>query len=283
MSRIVNGRHRYDINLWLEAPAKYQGEIHWRLLKNGKALVTASNKFATIGLLPKNINRPDDFIFLMTYADRGLPLELEDRRIELYKKMGITHICFNYSGAGFQPRTAKFIQKIRQAGIKTIMQRSGSFGLDVRPIRKANNGKGSLYPVAMESYKTLTSENNKAKLQGVKEYMDAFLLDYEQHGAAAHPSYDDKVTVAAFCKAAGINGTLTAKAVKEKYREKYLRFRDNLLIKPITGVSALVESVKPRTPFFVEQGSGVPIGLKLDYKLYSKVTTYNLPMIYTSP
>ncbi len=283
MARIVKGKYRYDINLWIETPAKYSGEIYWRLLKNGQALVKASNKFSTVGLLPQKINRPDDFIFFLTYADRGLPTVLQERRIELYKKMGVTHIAFNYSGGGFSPRTAKFIQKIRRAGIKTVLQRSGSFSPETRTLRLANSGKGALYPAALECYNALTSKDNQTLLRRVKKYMDGFLLDYEQSGAAAHPSYNDKVTVAAFCQSAGIKRRLTAKRVKKSYRNQYLHFRDKLLIKPITGVAALIKSVKPGTPFFVEQGTGMPIGLKLDYKLYNKAATYNLPMIYTSP
>ncbi len=114
--------------------------------------------------------------------------------------------------------------------------------------------------------------------------VEALFWDWEPQNARQNPKWDDKPTIEAFAKEMGLDvKTLTPETLKSKYRKEWLAFRSKQIANVVKSWAKYVRSIDPNITLAIGQGSGWPVDVHVDYKLYDDIPNIiHLPMVYTS-
>lgn len=118
----------------------------------------------------------------------------------------------------------------------------------------------------------------------VAPIIDGVFWDYEPANAMHNPLFDDAPTVAAFAQKEGLDpATLTQERLQGELRERFLAFRTWQLGEVLRLWAQYIHDIRPDLEIAVCQGSGMPPGRNVDYRVYDDIPKLiHLPMIYTS-
>ncbi|MFH0797506.1 MAG: hypothetical protein V2A65_10735 [Candidatus Omnitrophota bacterium] len=271
----VNNSELYSVDVWIKSLRKLQGSIYWQMRQGSRVLADVQTFIKTTGAIDNQAPLPKDTILYAYYGDRNPPPAVVDEVVSLYRRIGITHVTENRYGQQFE-------KKLKDAGIKLIGQRSGSFidlmeqYLPEGPVYK----KVGLYNSVRDFADKMLTVEKETFISSGAERVDGFIWDLEPDGPAVHPGYDDRETIKAFCREKG-RPEISPEEIKARYAKEYYDYRMKLMGMPVSALEKMVHSVRPGIPLFICQGNGLPIGELLDYKAYDEVADYHMPMIYT--
>lgn len=280
--RLIKNDYDYRLFSYLIAPAKLNGKIYWQLKYGDEILLEESSHLITVGTIDPNAKLPKRFTY--GFSGGGVLWSFPDGKYnmlaDLYRRLGVTSTDIGYyiNYTEISERKKAFCDAFHDAGLSINVIRGGSFTKYRRSNPDKYGEKGLVWGVHKEA-ELCNQEKERAAFALIAPYADGYTFDYEPIGPQRIPGYDDKPTIAAFAKKYGIKEKLTERLLKGKYREKYFRYRQELLTEPIKAVRNMVDTVK-KVPIYLEQGSG--IGANVDYKLYDKYVDFHCPMIYTS-
>jgi hypothetical protein len=280
-NRVIKNKYNYYILVWLKSPDKFTGKVYWNLKYGDKIMAEASSNMQTVGTIDPKLKLPNKFRWNIS---AGLIYTVPDndykRFADFCRRLGINSASVNYGGPISAERKAAF-DALRQAGIKNIANRGGSFGkyLSSGFRQKKTMANGGLEAATAKAAEQINSAYERNLFKNVAGNFDGFNFDYEPGGPQGWPGFDDTKTIAQFAKKFGLKKTPSQKELKSKYRKAYIAYRMELLSRPVFAVEKMLAAVKPME-LAVEQGSGV--NPHIDYHAYDKAIRWHGPMIYTS-
>ncbi len=278
-SALVKNKEDYFVAVWVKPSSDFTGEIYWELKYDDNILASASCHLITVGVIDSSLKLPKRFELSFCGLINKVPDDDFQRFSDFCRRLGIAS-TWNYYSGELSTEKKSYYTALRNAGIKNIAVRSGEFMYLVRGFsnQKETMNAGGLEAASAKLASMIDSQAERNLFKKAAEYFDEYDYDYEPTGPRQWDGYDDNATIEAFAKNCDIREPLTSDLLKGKYREQYVKYRMELLCRPIFALKNMIDSVKPM-PLHVDQGDG--LNAHIDYKLYDNAVRWHRPMIYT--
>ena len=277
---LAKNKEDYFIAVWVKPSVDFIGEIYWELKYDDNILASASSHLITVGVIDSSLKLPKRFELSFFGLINKVPDDDFQRFSDFCRRLGIVSALNYYSGE-LSPEKKSYYTELRKAGIKNIAVRSGEFMYLIRGFSKQKETMdvGGLEAASAKLASMIDSQAERNLFEKAAEYFDEYDYDYEPTGPRQWDGYDDNATIEAFARNFDIKEPLTPELLKGKYREQYIKYRMELLCRPIFALKNMIDSVKP-VPLHVDQGDG--LNAHIDYKLYDSAVRWHRPMIYTT-